>query len=88
MQTGILNTSDREEAIKLGIPVWEAGHLGGSIVCFPGDLSICLTTWGDSIPDFGDKCMQACIDILNERNINTNLSKNDVLADNKKVENQ
>ena len=44
LQTGVLHSSDCETARNLGIPVWQAGHLGGSIVCFPGDLSICLTT--------------------------------------------
>ena len=85
LQTGVLHSSDCETARNLGIPVWQAGHLGGSIVCFPGDLSICLTTWGDTVPDFGKQCMQACIDALRERHIYLTVDGNDVLARHKKV---
>ena len=85
LQTGVLPSSDCDRARNLGIPVWQAGHLGGSIVCFPGDLSICLTTWGDTVPDFGRKCMQACIDALNERHVNLTVDGNDVLAQRRKV---
>ena len=85
LQTGITNTSDREAAKAMGIPVWEAAHLGGSIVCFPGDLSLCLTTWGDTAPDFGEQCMEAVSAMLREAGAEVTRDNNDVLADGKKV---
>lgn len=85
LQTGVLATSDKEAARQRGIPVWEAEHLGGSIVCFPGDLSLCLTTWGDSMPSFGPDCMDAVSRLLRERGAKVKQDNNDVLADGKKV---
>lgn len=83
LQTGVLNTSDRDKARELGIPVWEARHLGGSIVCFPGDLSLCMTSWGTN--DFGEKLFQMMVDLLKARGVEVTTSNNDVLAEGKKV---
>ena len=85
LQTGVTNTSDRDAARELGIPVWQAEHLGGSIVCFPGDLSLCLTTWGNRLPDFGEACMEAAEGLLREAGAAVARDSNDVLADGKKV---
>lgn len=83
LQTGVLNTSNIERAKELGIPVWSAEHLGGSILCFPGDLSLCMTSWGDN--KFGEDLMQLTVDYLKERNLNVTTDKNDILLDGKKV---
>ena len=83
LQTGVTNTSDRDAARALGIPVWQAEHLGGSIVCFPGDLSLCMTSWG--MNDFGERLYAATVDFLRERGAEVTTDGNDVLAEGKKV---
>lgn len=85
LQTGVTATCDKDAARSLGIPVWEAAHLGGSIVCFPGDLSLCLTTWGNIMPDFGEQCMEAVAEQLRKAGAEVTRDNNDVLADGKKV---
>ena len=84
LQTGITNTSDRALAQQMGIPVWEAKHIGGSIVCFPGDLSICMF-WQNG-NDKGHQWMQDCAKLLKQHGAQeVILDENDVLADGKKV---
>lgn len=83
LQTGVTNTSHREAARAMGIPVWEAQHTGGSIVCFPGDLSLCMI-WRHG-RDPADRWMQICARLLEERGATVTFDHNDVLADGKKV---
>ena len=83
LQTGITDTSDTAAAKEMDIPVWEAGHVGGSIVCFPGDLSLCMF-WRNGC-DPGVSWMEMCARLLRERGAVVELDHNDVLADGKKV---
>ena len=83
LQTGTIDTSDRKAAKDLGIPVWEAQHMGGSIVCFDGDLSLCMTSNGEN--DFGERLFEATKKFLINRGIDTIGNNNDILADGKKV---
>lgn len=85
VQTGITHTADLDKARELGLPIWRAEHLGGTIICFPGDLSMCLVTWGNSMPDFGERSMEAVAELLEERGAVVTYDNNDVLADGKKV---
>ena len=83
LQTGVLRTSDRARAAAMGIPVWEAGHLGGSIVCFPGDLSLCRVSWG---PDgWGEEITAKFAAYLETTGKEVRIDGNDVLLDGKKV---
>ena len=83
LQTGVTNTSDKDAARALGIPVWEARHTGGSIVCFPGDLSLCMI-WRQGC-DPADRWMRICARLLEERGAAVTFDHNDVLADGRKV---
>lgn len=83
LQTGVTNTSDKEAARAMGIPVWEALHDGGSIVCFPGDLSLCLVWKNGNDP--APRWMQKCAELLRGRGAAVTFDHNDVLADGKKV---
>lgn len=85
LQTGVLETSKRKLAKEMGMTVWEGKHLGGSIVGFPGDLSMCLVTWGDTFPEFGELCMASVTELLEERGAVVERDHNDVMADGKKV---
>ena len=83
LQTGVLETSDVAAAQAMGIPVWQAEHMGGSIVCFPGDLSLCLTTWGGS--DFGERLFAATAEYLRGKGVEVTTDNNDVLVNGRKV---
>jgi len=81
--TGQIPTLDEQECIRRGLTVCRGRYLGGSIVNMPGDLSLCLTTWGDSeqAPQWVDKLAA----YLDRRGIAVTRDDNDVLADGKKV---
>lgn len=83
LQTGTIKTSDKKAARDLGIPVWEANHMGGSIVCFDGDLSICMTS--NSENDFGERLFEASVEYLINKGINIVTDGHDILADGKKI---
>lgn len=85
LATGLLTTSDTAAATALNIPVWTAEHLGGSIVCFPGDLSLCLTTWGNTQPLFGEECIRAVGELCESIGATVFYDNNDCLVDNFKV---
>lgn len=82
--TGALEwTLNAEECARRGLTVCKGRYLGGSIVNMPGDLSLCLTTWGDSeqAPLWVDKLAA----YLERRGIAVTRDENDVLADGRKV---
>lgn len=82
--TGALaSTFDREYAEQIGLDIGQGMYLGGTIVCFPGDLSLCLTTWGRT--QFGQECMDALEERLVQKGISVSRHNNDLLADGKKV---
>ncbi len=81
--TGRLRTLNESECRRRGIPIGRGEYIGGSIVCMPGDLSLCLMSWGNS--DFAPALVEAAADWLTERGIAVERDNNDVLADGKKV---
>lgn len=83
LQTGRTETSDVSKAKELGIPVWTAEHKGGSIVCFDGDLSLCLLKRGNN--SYGFEWMNVCARLLEKAGADVGFDGNDLLADGKKV---
>lgn len=81
--TGQLPTLNCEECEKRGIEIGQGEYLGGSIVNMPGDLSLCIVTWGDS--DLAPQIVDKTAEWLSERGISITYDENDVLADSKKV---
>ena len=78
--TGQLNTYDPEAVRKHGFAVGQGEYLGGTIVNFPGDLSLCLVTWGNTLPSFGEDCTGAILHMADGIR-----DGNDILVDGKKV---
>lgn len=81
--TGSVPSSDLEYCKENGIMVFPAMHLGGSIVCFPGDLSIMEICWGKSA--FATEVIQSFVGYLKELGLQAEQEKNDVLVDGKKI---
>lgn len=81
--TGELLTLNLAACKKHGLYVGKGKYLGGSIVNMPGDLSICITTWGNS--ELAPEIAEHSAEWLTERGINITRDENDVLADGKKV---
>lgn len=81
--TGALNTLDLDACVRLGLAVGRAAYLGGSIVCMPGDLSLCRVSWGGS--SWAPELVGAAAAWLTGRGISVTRDGNDVLADERKV---
>ena len=81
--TGAFNTLDREACKRLGLQVGEAPYHGGTIVNMPGDVSLCITTWGDS--EIAREIVSMAAEWLEGLGVNVSRDSNDVLADGKKV---
>lgn len=81
--TGELATFDLAACKRNGLAVGRGKYLGGSIVCMPGDLSICITTWGNS--ELAPQVVDRATEWLARRGISITRDENDVLADGKKV---
>ncbi len=81
-ETGPFETLNRRECERRGIYVAEAIYQGGTIVNMPGDLSICITTWGRSelAPRIVDRAAAWLADFAE-----ISRDRNDVLADGRKV---
>lgn len=81
--TGALDTLDRRQCAMEGLPVGRFRYIAGSIVCFPGDISVCATERGrtslgrDLIADFAR--------FLSKRGLNPTMDNNDVMVNGKKV---
>lgn len=81
--TGLLPTYDKKEAQKRGFTVGVGQYYAGTIVCMPGDISICITTWGTC--NKGKEVCDAVATLLEERGISVLHDGNDILAEGKKV---
>lgn len=83
VETGAFPTCSTAVCAELGIPVCKAGYLGGSIVCFPGDVSLCEISWGNSsfAPDTVDRAEKW----LRDKGLTVTRDGNDVLVDDRKV---
>lgn len=81
--TGTFNTLDREACNRRGLQIGKAPYHGGSIVNMPGDLSLCITTWGDS--EVAREIVDVTADWLSGLGVNVSRDNNDVLVDGKKV---
>lgn len=68
---------------KHGFYVARGQYLGGSIVTMTGDVSICLTTWGNT--NYAPELVHAFAEWLKSREYNVTRDNNDVLVDNKKI---
>ncbi len=83
VETGVFPTCDTAVCEELGIPVCRARYLGGSIVCFPGDLSLCEISWGAS--EFAPRVVEQAVSWLQSRGLTVKQDGNDVLVDGRKV---
>ena len=81
--TGALHTLDLAACRRRKLHVGKAIYLGGSIVNMPGDLSICITTWGNS--DLAPRIVDRAAEWLAGRGVSIARDENDVLADGAKV---
>lgn len=73
---------DVNACIRSGAFLYHAWHLGGAIVCFPGDLSIMELKNGGS--NFGRESISAVRDMLASRRINALIDGNDLMVDGRK----
>lgn len=81
--TGLLPTYNKKEVQKHGFTVGVGQYYAGTIVCMPGDISICITTWGTC--NKGKEVCDAVATVLEERGISVLHDGNDILAEGKKV---
>lgn len=81
--TGALDTLDLSACARLGLALGRADYLGGSIVCMPGDLSLCRVSWGSD--EWAPELVDAAAAWLEGRGIAVTRDENDVLADGQKV---
>ena len=81
--TGRGITMDRLECKRRGLPIGQGEYLGGTIVCMPGDLSICIATWGNS--EAAPRIVDRVSSWLEDRGIGITYSENDILVEDKKV---
>ncbi len=81
--TGELDTLDLAACKRHKLYVGRGKYIGGSIVNMPGDLSICITTWGNS--DLAPQIVDRAVEWLEAKGVAITDDENDVLADGKKV---
>lgn len=74
---------DANACIRSGAYLYRTWHLGGAIVCFPGDLSIMELTTGDS--NFGSTAVSVVQDMLVERGADAFLDGNDLMVGERKA---
>lgn len=80
--TGQLPTLDPDACARHGLTVGQGQYLGGSIVNMPGDLSICITTWGNS--ELAPRIVERMTERLRELG-EVSMDENDILLEGKKV---
>ena len=73
---------DVNECVRNGAFLYRAWHLGGAIVCFPGDLSIMELKNGGS--NFGHESISAVRDMLESRRISALIDGNDLMVNGRK----
>lgn len=83
LETGATKTYNSVIQKELGIKAARAIYHGGTIVCFPGDLSLCEIKWGKS--EFAPKVMDAFEEFSHERGFDAVRDGNDILVGDRKV---
>lgn len=73
---------DVNACVRNGAFLYQAWHLGGAIVCFPGDLSIMELKNGGS--NFGHESISAVRDMLKNRRISALIDGNDLMVNGRK----
>lgn len=73
---------DTNACVRNGAFLYQAWHLGGAIVCFPGDLSIMELKNGGS--NFGCESISAVRDMLESRRISALIDGNDLMVNGRK----
>lgn len=73
---------DVNACVLNGAFLYQAWHLGGAIVCFPGDLSIMELKNGGS--NFGSESISAVCDMLGSRMISALIDGNDLMVNGRK----
>lgn len=73
---------DINACIRNGAFLYQAWHLGGAVVCFPGDLSIMELKNGGS--NFGHESISAVRDMLENRRISALIEGNDLMVNGRK----
>lgn len=73
---------DVNACVRNGAFLYQAWHLGGAIVCFPGDLSIMELKNGGS--NFGCESISAVRDMLVSRKISARIDGNDLMVNGRK----
>lgn len=73
---------DVNACVRNGAFLYQAWHLGGAIVCFPGDLSIMELKNGGS--NFGSESISAVRDMLETRRISALIDGNDLMVNGRK----
>ena len=81
--TGVLKTLSLEECEKRGLAVGHGRYVGGTIVCFHDDVSICHTSWGAD--GYGESVFAMTKTWLKQKRLNVTSDNNDILVDDKKV---
>ena len=81
--TGQLDSYDKVAVRRRGYEVGVGKYIGGTIINFAGDLSVCRITWGKS--DYGERITTATLDWLLALGLNAVRDNNDILVDGKKV---
>lgn len=81
--TGALHTIDRKVCEELGLEIGTGIYLGGTIVNMPGDLSICISTYGRS--EIPEQIIERVKAYFAERGLSISADQNDVLIDGKKI---
>lgn len=79
---GNMKYINQPACILRGINVFWAWHLGGTIICFPGDLSIMEFKMGHS--DFGQTAIQSVRDYLISIGCQADVDGNDLMVDGEK----
>lgn len=82
--TGALrNTFNKEECVKRGLYIGQGQYLGGTIVCFPGDVSICHSSFQKE--GFAEKLCSAVKEWFKSLGYALAFDENDFLLGGKKV---
>lgn len=81
--TGRSHALNQKACDLRGLEVGRGEYLGGSIVCMPGDLSLCRISWGRN--DWAERVVKLFLAWLKGKVTNIETDGNDVLAAGKKV---
>lgn len=82
--TGRIDSSDLHVARALGYDIATVEHLGGTIICSPGDISFAANVFGDPVGT-ENRFLDAMLAYLSNFSSDVVRSENDILLDGKKV---